>query len=888
MLGVAALGVATIPKWLFSYSIGRPTPFLLYSLPILFATLRGGWVAGVFTTCLASVAAGSFFVADGQGPWGDTVPRVALFCAQALVFVFLFDGLLRERQRSRHLISELSEAGERLNGIVSGTRDGITVHDTSRRCVFANESAAQLLDQSSAQEVVGSTQRQMAANFELYDLQNRPYTMSESPSELALRTGQPAEDIIGFRSVRNPSAPIRWSRVRANPILAKDGSVNSVVTVFYDVTESRRREEALALAHEWFEIALQSIADAVITTDEHGHVNMVNRVAETLLGTPATDLYDRPIHEVFQVFDEPSHAPVPDPVAQVLRTGTAFKLGAPAHLRRFDGKEIPVDNSAAPIRDRDGNLRGVILVFRDVSAQRSHERQQAFLVRVTAELNSSLDYRVTLQNVAHACVPLLADSCVIDLLDGATSERMVSVHANRTQSPSREAIAELDAPHDPDAASQTVLSDRLMRIPLTKGAKRLGVLTLALSDSKRSYALDDHAVATALADRIAVAVENARLFEATNAAREQAIAADRTKSDFLAMLGHELRNPLAPIQTALEVLRFNNGGNTDATEFQILDRQLRHLVRLVDDLLDISRITHGRVELNRTLVDVASIVEQVREMVWPAGTVASHDLRIEATPNLRVSGDPVRLAQVLTNLLVNACKYSPQGSPIWLRVSEERGFALITVRDEGIGIEPEMLQKVFDTFVQEPQALDRSRGGLGLGLSIVQGLVNAHGGQVSAHSEGIGKGATFEVRLPLAASAHAPTVEVARVAPSAEIKRRVLVVDDNVDAAEVMAKLLRKFGHTVFVASTPFEAIETVSREPLDIALLDIGLPEMSGYELGRRLRAMKPATPLPLVAITGYGQVDDRNRSLREGFVAHLVKPVMLDDLHRTLNSIG
>jgi CheY-like chemotaxis protein len=177
---------------------------------------------------------------------------------------------------------------------------------------------------------------------------------------------------------------------------------------------------------------------------------------------------------------------------------------------------------------------------------------------------------------------------------------------------------------------------------------------------------------------------------------------------------------------------------------------------------------------------------------------------------------------------------------------------------------------------------------LGLGLSIVQGLVNAHGGQVSAHSEGIGKGATFEVRLPLAAGAHAPTVEVARVAPSAEIKRRVLVVDDNVDAAEVMAKLLRKFGHTVFVASTPFEAIETVSREPLDIALLDIGLPEMSGYELGRRLRAMKPATPLPLVAITGYGQVDDLNRSLREGFVAHLVKPVMLDDLHRTLDSIG
>lgn len=887
-LGVVTVALATLPKWLFSLSIGRPTPFILYFLPILFATFRGGWVAGLFTTCLASAASGLFFVVEMDAIWADTLPRVFIFAAQALVFVYLMDRFARERQRSRQLIKDVSETRDRLNGILLGTADGITVHDTEGRCVFANDSAAQLLEFESPQAVIGTSETQISSGFRLYDVERKPYGMENSPSQIALRTGQPAEDIMGFRSMRNLDAPIRWSRVRANPILSEDGKVTSVVTLFYDVTETRRREEALALAREWFQIALKSIGDAVITTDEHGQVNMANRVAEVLLGKSATDLHHRPVREVFQVYEETSRGSIADPVEQVLRSGTAFQMSGPGLLRRTDGKEIPVDSSAAPIRDRDGNLRGVILVFRDVSAQRTRERQQAFLSRVTEELNSSLDYRANLQAVAHACVPLLGDWCVIDLEEGANLERVVSAYGK----PDRENLdSELAHIHDnrsADVAARSVFTERLISIPLAKGAKHLGVLSLAVSESTRTYTLDDHALAANLADRIAVAVENARLFEATNAAREQAIAADRTKSDFLAMLGHELRNPLAPIQTALEVLRLNKDDSTDTTEFQILDRQLRHLVRLVDDLLDISRITHGRVELNREVVDVLGVIEQACETVFPSGARPTHDVHVDAPSGLRVMGDPIRLAQVLTNLLINACKYSAQGSQIWLSAFERGGLAVITIRDEGIGIEPEMLQKVFDTFVQEPQALDRSRGGLGLGLSIVQGLVNAHNGQVSAYSRGIGKGSSFEVRLPILANSPDPTLTTSKASPRSDVKRRVLVVDDNVDAAEVMAKLLRKFGHTVFIASTPSEAIETVSRETLDIALLDIGLPQMSGYDLARRLRTMKSGETLPLVAVTGYGQIDDRNRSLREGFVGHLVKPVMLEELHSTLASLG
>jgi PAS domain S-box-containing protein len=886
-LGIVTVGLATLPKWLFSYSIGRPTPFILYFLPVLFATFRGGWVAGVFTTCIASAASGLFFVIEMDAIWADTLPRVFIFGAQALVFVFLIDRFARERQRSRQLIKDVSETRDRLNGILLGTADGITVHDTDGRCIFANDSAAQLLELDSTQAVIGTSQPQIATGFELYDVERKPYTMNNSPSQLALRTGQPAEDIMGFRSMRNLDTPIRWSRVRANPILSEDGSVSSVVTLFYDVTETRRREEALALAQEWFQIALKSIGDAVITTDEHGHVNMANRVAEVLLGKAAIELHHRPVRDVFQVVDETCHDAIPDPVEQVLRSGVAFQVTNPAQLRRADGKDIPVDSSAAPIRDRDGNLRGVILVFRDVSAQRTRERQQAFLSRVTEELNSSFDYRATLQAVAHTCVPLLGDWCVIDLQEGTNLDRVVSAYGNPDNQNLHAEIAKIRS-NRTDSAPRSVFSERLISIPLAKGAKHLGVLSLALSDSTRTYTLDDQALAANLADRIAVAVENARLFEATNVAREQAIAADRTKSDFLAMLGHELRNPLAPIQTALEVLRLNDDHSTDTAEFQIIDRQLRHLVRLVDDLLDISRITHGRVELNREVVDVLTVIEQACETVCPAGAKPSHDIHVDAPAGLRVMGDPIRLAQVLTNLLINACKYSAPGSQIWIGAAKRDSSAVVTIRDEGIGIEPEMLQKVFDTFVQEPQALDRSRGGLGLGLSIVQGLVNAHGGQVSAHSAGIGKGSTFEVRLPVLANSPDLALAASKVSPRSAVKRRVLVVDDNVDAAEVMAKLLRKFGHTVFTAYTPSEAIDTVSRETLDIALLDIGLPQMSGYELARRLRTMKSGESLPFVAITGYGQLDDRSRSLREGFVGHLVKPVMLEDLHSTLDSLG
>ena len=351
----------------------------------------------------------------------------------------------------------------------------------------------------------------------------------------------------------------------------------------------------------------------------------------------------------------------------------------------------------------------------------------------------------------------------------------------------------------------------------------------------------------------------------------------RRTSEFLAMLGHELRNPLAPIRNAIAILR-SPGSAPDAEEWSrdVIERQVRHLTRLVDDLLDVSRITRGLIRLNRERLDFTALVRRTVESVSHAVADRGHTLELRLPDEaLYVDGDATRLAQVVVNLLTNAIKYTPAGGRLDVMVERVMGYAVLRVRDTGVGIPAELLPRIFDLFIQGERSIDRTEGGLGIGLTLVNRLVELHGGSVQAVSAGPGRGSEFIARLPaLVTGAHHPAADAAPARPQAP-PRRVLVVDDNIDSAESMALLLQGAGHQVVLAHDGPAALETVLSTRPEVVFLDIGLPMMNGYEVARRIRGMSSQADTALVAMTGYGTDEDRLRSLQSGFHAHLVKPV-------------
>ncbi len=366
------------------------------------------------------------------------------------------------------------------------------------------------------------------------------------------------------------------------------------------------------------------------------------------------------------------------------------------------------------------------------------------------------------------------------------------------------------------------------------------------------------------------------------AARGQAEDASRMKDEVLALLGHELRNPLAPILTALQLMKMRDGEGW-VRERTIIERQVQHLVRMVDDLLDVSRFTRGKIELKKEPVEIAQIITQGIEMASPLLEQRLHNLRVSVPRRgLLLRADEVRMAQVVANLLTNAAKYTDPGGLISISASREKDSIVVRVADSGSGIAPEMLPHIFNMFVQGERTLDRSQGGLGIGLTIVRNLVELHGGTVTAESCGLGQGSEFVLCLPALPQQQLElTLNEANGRPARTQKRaqphgkRVLVVDDNADAAETLADLLHGLGHTTSVAHDGPTALSKAAAFRPQVALLDIGLPVMDGYELARRLREQPGLHRVRLLAITGYGQESDRERSRAAGFHEHLVKPV-------------
>jgi len=366
---------------------------------------------------------------------------------------------------------------------------------------------------------------------------------------------------------------------------------------------------------------------------------------------------------------------------------------------------------------------------------------------------------------------------------------------------------------------------------------------------------------------------------------------DRRKDEFLAMLAHELRNPLAPISAAAELLLLADFDKPRLRRTsEIIVRQVRHMTGLVDDLLDVSRVTRGLVELDKTALDLAQVVADAVEQSAPLAAARRQHLSIDIAPgDAPLSGDRKRLVQVFANLVHNAAKYTQEGGNIRIGAEMRDGVVLVTVADDGIGMDAQLVDRVFDLFAQASVTSDRSSGGLGLGLALVKNIVELHGGSVSCHSPGPGKGSTFTICLPSLGRLPAPAWPDGVPQQAADVARalRLLVVDDNVDAAEVLSMLLQAAGHVVTVAHDPRRALELARVERPDVCLLDIGLPGMDGNELAQRLRAQPDTAGAVLIAVTGYGQAEDRQRSRESGFDHHLVKPLDYATLTAILQSL-
>jgi signal transduction histidine kinase/ActR/RegA family two-component response regulator len=419
-------------------------------------------------------------------------------------------------------------------------------------------------------------------------------------------------------------------------------------------------------------------------------------------------------------------------------------------------------------------------------------------------------------------------------------------------------------------------------VPIKKAGRFVGAMAVHMK-TPRSWSSAEVQLVQQVASRCWESIERARVEQERASLLHAAEAANRAKDEFLAMLGHELRNPLAPILTALHIMK-QRGDEASARERTVIERQVDHLTRLVDDLLDVSRIAQGKVELKLRRVELSEIVSRAIEMASPLLEQRAHTLVLEVERvGLPVFGDVARLTQVVSNLLTNAAKYTLSGGRITISTDRDGDELVLRVRDNGIGMSPEILEHAFDLFVQGKQSVERAQGGLGLGLTIVRSIVERHRGSVSAHSEGPNEGSEIVVHLPQARPEDDDAAEARKQTPERALILRtphVLIVDDNEDAAEMLARALQSFGCEVDMMHDGPEVLRMAATRTFDVALLDIGLPVIDGYELATRMRAMPNLAHTKLFAVTGYGQDSDRSRALAAGFDEHLVKPVNVEKL--------
>jgi PAS domain S-box-containing protein len=648
--------------------------------------------------------------------------------------------------------------------------------------------------------------------------------------------------------------------------------------------------------------------DGIVTFDDGGSIESANPAAHDMFGYSANELVGQSVKILMPVLDK---IPRESVAAHLFADGGRREIEG----RRKDDATFPIDLAVSEFRHEGG--RYFTAIVRDITERKRGEERTRFLARSAALLSSVVDSASLVGRIAQIPVPLFADWCVVDLLgESGELEQVAAAHRDEQQArilrrlerpcafPRRSgaliaevvreqrsqwrvrAVDPFEVIEPADLLERQLVShlsgQSMISAPLTVHNRTVGAVTFILSAGSRRYDALDLALAEDFAHRSAIAIENARLYD-------QAREADRRKDEFLAMLAHELRNPLAPIRNAVEILRSVELGSGQAKAVNAIDRQAAHMARLVDDLLDISRLMRGKIQLRFERIQLRDAIEKVVESWGPIIESRQHQfvVRLPKKP-VWLSADPVRLDQIIANLLNNASKFTDRGGCIRLTARVQKDELLVSVRDNGIGIDANVLPKIFEPFRQAESTLERSQGGLGIGLSLVRKLVEMHGGTILAHSDGHGAGAEFIVRLPMleddpsyAEITHADDVE----RPSCTLS--ILVVDDNVDAAEMLSGLLALEGHHVVTVHDGLSALTAAEDLRPDVVLLDIGLPRLNGYEVARRLREEAGLEPIRIIAMTGYGQESDRQRALDAGCDEHLSKPVAPSTLRRCLAEV-
>ena len=665
-----------------------------------------------------------------------------------------------------------------------------------------------------------------------------------------------------------------------------------------EATDGMLQEQA-----KWLRETLSGIGDAVITVDVTGAVVFLNSSAENLTGWTQADAAGVPLARVFEIVNEETLQPVENPAVRALRDGVVVGLANHTILIAKDAVRRLIEDSAAPLCGADGKISGVMLVFRDVTERRKHEER----VR-----HSELRYRRLFETAKDGILILDADTgAIVDAnpfmcgLLGYEHEEFLGRELWRFGM-----FGDIEASRLAYQELQERGYVRYEHLPLkTKAGRQVEVEFVS-----NVYWVGDRRV---IQCNIRDITERSQL-ERTTQAQSQALAdLHRRKDEFLAMLSHELRNPLAATSNAIQLLALPGAEDpVQQRALKMIERQVAHLTHLVDDLLEVSRISTGRIRLNRTSFDVHATVEQAVAVCRPLFDRLRHALTVSLPPEpIWIDADPTRLEQIIVNLLNNAAKYTDEGGRIWLTVESASGTSpsgvsasgelasggreppgisasggtgeiLIRVRDAGIGIAGDVLPRIFDMFAQADRSLERSEGGLGIGLCLVRRLVELHGGTVEAKSAGLGHGSEFTVRLPMQPPP-APSGACATPAAAAAKSKRVLVVDDNVDIADSTAMLLEKFGHEVRTAHTGPAALEVARSFLPELILMDIGLPGMNGYEVAQRIRLEPQFERVWLIAVTGYARATDVKLAEEAGFDSHLAKPIDIRRVQETLAAL-
>lgn len=653
-----------------------------------------------------------------------------------------------------------------------------------------------------------------------------------------------------------------------SPIKDESGQIVGASAIARDITELRRTRLEKEAGDVRNRLLLEATAEAIYGLDNEGNCSFVNPSCVKLLGyESAEELLGQDMHNLIH-HSRPDGSPFPVQECSIYQT---FMNGRRVHLEedvvwRKDGGPILVEIWSYPMIGEDDQIVGAVVTLIDVAERRQAEETSAYLSAIVesshdAIISKTLDGIVTSWNSAAAS------------LYGYTAEEMIGQPIMRLVPPERsEEVQQI--------LTRLRRGERVKQLETVRARKdgtRIDVsLTVSPIKDSRGRLVGGSTIARDITQR--------------RRAEQEIQEGVRRRDQFLAMLSHELRNPLSAVRTATRVLNSPNiDGTTAAEACRVVDRQTLHMTRLLDDLLDVSRITQKKIKLRRSLIDLRDTVEDAVQSV----RALANEHRIEinvAVPDgpVWVKGDAVRLQQVQANLLTNAIKYSPEAEHVRFELSHDGNSALIRVVDNGSGIAPEMLGRIFDIFVQSDETLDRAEGGMGVGLTLVHKLVELHGGTVIAQSAGLGRGSTFEVRLPLADQAE-PVATVSKDAAEKQLMHRVLVIEDNDDNRNMLTSLLELEGFNVHGAANALDGLDLLNRVRPDAAIIDIGLPEIDGYEVARRIRAQsKLGGQIKLVALTGYGQPQDIERALAAGFNHHLVKPLQPDKLVQALRTEG